>query len=163
MTIALTQTPVVERARARELGVIIQSTEEALRGAPTRSLRRLARGQRGVTLLEVLIVVAILSLVAAGVGIAAFKYGEKAKIHLAETNGREIRRAVKTWWFEHDSAACPTIEALVADGTLERDGARNDPWGSPWRIECHEEEVTVSSNGGDRTQNTADDIRVPPT
>jgi general secretion pathway protein G len=122
-----------------------------------------ARATRGVTLFEVLIVVAILALVASGVGIAAFKYWISAQQRTAETSARALRSAAKTWWLHNDSGACPRVEQLLSDGTLDSDSPRRDPWGGEWRLECSGDEVTVISNGRDRELGTSDDIRVPPT
>ncbi len=121
----------------------------------------LRRRARGVTLFEVLIVVAILALVAAGVGISALTEAEKAKRRLAESDAHEIRKAARLWWADHEVSACPSLEALLRDKILERDGARHDPWGGEYRIECADEEVTVTSSGRDRKLGTEDDVRVP--
>ena len=118
---------------------------------------------RGVTLFEVLIVVAIIALISAGVGIAAIKYFGDAQDRNAETNARAIRAAVKTWWIDHDRTECPGVDELIAAGTLDRDTTRRDPWGESWRVECADNDVAVVSLGRDRRLGTADDIRIPPT
>ncbi len=126
------------------------------------SRRWRAQGFRGVTLFEVLIVVAILALVAGSVGAAAITYLDRAKQRTAESNARAIRASLKTWWIEHDRNECPGVEDLIAEGGLDRDSPRNDPWGEVWRVECSEQDATVISAGRDRKLGTADDIRVPP-
>ena len=130
---------------------------------PAAPQRRRRSAVRGVTLFEVLIVVAILALVASGVGIAAFGEFGNARDKLAATNARSLRSVVKTWWVSHDSATCPRIEDLRADGALDKDSPARDPWGGPWQIECANEDVTIISNGKDRKHDTEDDIRIPPT
>ena len=120
------------------------------------------RRARGVTLVEVLIVVAIMALVAGGVGVAALKYWGDAQNKTTEANARAIRGAVKAWWIDHDRGECPHIDALVSAGTLDRDSPRFDAWGESWRVECAEGDVTVLSAGPDRQSGTPDDIRVPP-
>lgn len=119
-------------------------------------------GARGVTLFEVLIVVAILALVAGGVGAAAITYLDRAKQRMAESNARAIRASVKTWWIEHAPDECPAVDALITSGALDRDSPRSDPWGEAWRVECSDREATVTSAGRDRKLGTADDIRIPP-
>ena len=119
--------------------------------------------ERGVTLVEVLIVVAIIALVSAGVAVAAWKFMGPAKDKTAASSARTVRGAVKTWWLEHDASACPSVKQLVDDQVLDKDNAQLDPWGKPWRIECADNDVTVYSDGNDRIAGTADDIRVPPT
>ena len=128
--------------------------------APTTVRGRFARG---VTLFEVLIVVAIMALIASGVGVAVFKYWIDTQHKTAQTSARILRGAVKTWWITHDPGTCPGVEQLFSDGVLDADSARRDPWGGQWRIECAGDEVTVVSSGRDRMLGTEDDIRVPPT
>jgi general secretion pathway protein G len=118
--------------------------------------------RRGVTLFEVLIVVAIIALVSAGVAVVATRFWIKAQYDMAATNARKIRLAVPLWWTEHDPSSCPEIGQLVSDGVLDQDSPAKDPWGTPWRIECSDQKVTVSSNGRDKVAGTNDDIRVPP-
>ena len=118
--------------------------------------------QRGVTLVEVLIVLAIMALVAGVVGVAALKYWGKAQNETTEANARAIRGAVKAWWIDHDPGACPQLEELVSSGTMDRDSPRRDAWGESWRVECSEGDVTVLSSGPDRQLGTPDDIRISP-
>jgi hypothetical protein len=113
-------------------------------------------------LFEVLIVVAIIALVSAGVGVSVMKPWIGAQTKTTESNARAIRGAVKAWWIEHEVERCPSVEDLLATGTLDRDSPRQDAWGEAWHIECRDHEVTVSSSGRDRRLGTPDDIRVPP-
>ncbi|HEY4103234.1 MAG TPA: prepilin-type N-terminal cleavage/methylation domain-containing protein [Polyangiaceae bacterium] len=131
---------------------------------PTQSIPRIRRHRRarGVTLIEVLIVVAILAMVSAGVGISAYRYHLEAQLRMARTNARDLRNTVKAWWLTHDSTSCPSVAQLVRDGALDKDSPPKDPWGGDWAIECAEDDVTISSKGRDRRAGTEDDIRVPP-
>ncbi len=112
-------------------------------------------------LLEVLIVVAITSLIAGGVGVAAYEYFGKAKVTAATTSARSLRGSVKHWRSQAGETRCPTMSDLLSSGDLDEDSARVDPWGRPWRIDCEGARVAVGSDGPDRTENTGDDIRVP--
>jgi len=114
-------------------------------------------------LVEVLITVAIIALVSASIGLAAWKFFGPAQDKTAATNAREIRHGVKAWWGLHDPSECPTMQQLVRDEVLDKDdNAGNDPWGKPWRIECSGNDVTIYSDGRDRKPDTSDDIRIPP-
>ena len=101
-------------------------------------------------MVEVLIVVAIIALVSAGVALAAFKFWCPSQDKSAASNARAIRGAVKAWWMEHDPSLCPSVQELVADQVLDKDNASKDPWGKPWRIECADSDVTIYSDGRDR-------------
>ncbi len=126
------------------------------------TIRTPRRPSRGVTLFEVLIVVAILALIASAVGIAAFDAWKRAQIEHATSNAREMRHAVKTFWVQRDATVCPDVERLLSDGLLERGSPKRDPWGGAWVIECDGEDATVVSAGPDRQRGTSDDIRAPP-
>ena len=129
---------------------------------PNTQSRSRARAQRGVSLFEVLIVIALMAMIASTVAIAVLNHSEHAKRHHAETAARTIRSAAKLWWLDHDSADCPKVEDLFRDGTLERGSSEKDPWGGAWSVQCSGQDVTVTSNGSDKLPGTADDIRVPP-
>jgi len=90
--------------------------------------RRARRQRRGVTLIEVLIVVAIMALVSAGVAVAALRYYAIAKERTARTDALAVREAVKAWWFMNESTACPTMTELVTAGVLDATSPSKDPW-----------------------------------
>ena len=149
----------IARIRARACGTLFAFG----RGMRKRVVRGARIGRaRGVTLFEVLIVVAIIALISAGVALAAIKFFDSSRVRTAATNARTIRGAVKTWWIEHDQAECPGVDELIRAGTLDRDSTRVDPWGETWRVECAERDVTVISTGPDRKPGTPDDILIPP-
>jgi general secretion pathway protein G len=126
------------------------------------SIARHRRPSRGVTLVEILVVVAIMSLIAGAVGIGALRYWRQAEVKTAEINARSLRGAVKIWWVTAGSIECPTVSQLRADRALDADTPTTDPWGGAWRIECTDDEASVSSDGPDRTPGTEDDVRAPP-
>jgi hypothetical protein len=62
---------------------------------------------------------------------------------------------------DRGTPGCPTLSQLVHDKQLESSSRFDDPWGGRFRIECGDEEVSVSSPGRDGKPGTDDDIRVP--
>ncbi len=114
---------------------------------------------RGVTLVEVMITVSILTLVAGGATMLAFERYEEAKLKAAKMNAYELRRAVLHYLIE--GTGCPDVHTLVERGVLDRASDRKDPWGSPFTVTCPEGDVMVASPGPDRAEWTADDILVP--
>ncbi len=117
--------------------------------------------QRGVTLIEVLIVVAILSLIAAGIAVAAYQQYEEAKKTHTRTMVRTLRRAVQGYRTLKGVAICPSFLELVEVGAVDEDSPVADPWGSPWEVECSGARVVVRSLGPDTTSETEDDIVAP--
>jgi general secretion pathway protein G len=124
-----------------------------------RALRK--RGTRGVTLVEVLIVVAIIAMVASGVAVFALPKYKEAQIKQAETGARVIRMAVQQWQAANNETSCPTISQLVQEKHLDQGQNNNDPWNQPYTLSCSEDDVTVLSNGPDKKKGTKDDIMVP--
>src|SRR5258706_8088609 len=126
------------------------------------SSRRAARAlARGVTLVEVLIVVAIMSLIATTVVVAVIPKFQKAQEDTALNSAREIRNAVVRWRATRGGDACPTVAQLVSDKEIDTASKTDDPWGSAFKITCSEDEVTVSSLGRDKKEGTKDDLSVP--
>lgn len=115
---------------------------------------------RGVTLVEVLIVVAILSLIAGGVAIFAIPKFQQAQKDTAKTDCKTLVSVIETYKLNHvgTGAACPTLEDLKNDKALKGDQSVNDPWGKPYKIVCTGEDFGVTSPGPDGKEGTEDDI-----
>jgi general secretion pathway protein G len=119
------------------------------------------RYQRGVTLIEVMIVVVILGLIAGGVAVAVFPKLKKAQVDTTTTSARALRSVAETWRSEHASDQCPTPQVLMNDHAIDSASKITDAWDDPFTIICQEDETIVTSPGPDKKENTADDIRVP--
>lgn len=120
-----------------------------------------ARRQRGVTLFEVLIVVAILAMVGGGVAAFALPKYQQAQKTSAESGARVVRTAIQQWQAANNETVCPTISQLVQEKHLDSGTSTNDPWGQPFMLVCADDEVTVLSSGPDKKKGTKDDISVP--
>ena len=130
--------------------------------SPADRLRRVRRSlERGVTLVEVLIVVAIIAMVASGVAVFALPRYKEAQIKSAETGARVIRGAIQNWQRINNESTCPTISQLVQEKQLDSASNTADPWGEQYQLSCTDDDVIVGSNGPDKKKGTPDDIRVP--
>ena len=114
---------------------------------------------RGVTLVEVLIVVSIMAVISGAAALFAVPMFKEAKIKTAATGCQTVKQAAELY-MSMDAAgdACPTIQDLVGNKRLEA-SKTDDPWGMPYKINCAEGEIHVSSSGNDRKDGTPDDIR----
>jgi general secretion pathway protein G len=128
------------------------------------ALRRAAAARRrtaGVTLVEVLIVVAIMALLASGVTFAILPKYKEAQVSTARTSAQVMRRAVQDWQRVNNEVTCPTVSQLVEGRHIDSGADLDDPWGQPWRLTCTDDEAFVQSNGPDKKEGTPDDISVP--
>ena len=128
----------------------------------SRKWTRAARAaNRGVTLIEILIVLAIVGLLATGVGLVIIpKYAEAQK-KTAKLDAIEIHRIADQYRAEHTGEQCPTVELLREKKQISVTSKITDPWETPYKIFCGDEDISVLSFGPDKKENTADDIRVP--
>ena len=120
-------------------------------------LLKLAR-QRGVTLVEVLIVVAIMALIAGGVGFMVIPKFRGAQIDAARTDCLEIRKVAIQYRALKNAGECPTVQELISEKELDAEGGAVDPWDEPYTIACEGDDVAVFSTGPDKQQGTEDDI-----
>lgn len=128
-----------------------------------RRLRRLAAQRRGVTLVEVLIVVAIMALIAGGVSFMILPKYRQAQIDTANTTARTIRQAATMWRsLKGGAGECPSVSRLIEDKEIDPSSTTEDPWGSPFTVTCTSDDVTVSSPGPDGKDGSKDDISVGP-
>jgi general secretion pathway protein G len=122
---------------------------------------RVKRARRGVTLVEVLIVVAIIAMVAGGVAVFALPRFRESQVKNAETGARIVRTAVQQWQAANNESTCPTISQLVQEKQLDPGQSTKDSWNMDYTISCVDDEVIVASNGPDKKKGTKDDIVVP--
>ena len=122
---------------------------------PEHRTRRVARG---FTLLEIIVVLAIIGLIVSVVGTAVYKHWQEARLRIARIQVRNVMHTVEQYVIAHD--ACPTLEQLVNEDYLRQ--LPKDPWGSPLTLRCpgqHKKDpADVVSPGPDREVGTGDDI-----
>ena len=106
-------------------------------------MARHARAQRGMTLIEIMIVIIIMALAATGVPLGAMRQLDKAKIKDARMGACTIANAARLYIAEYNQ--CPTIEQVKEE--LERSARTTDPWDNDYVIECQGREPIVFSQG----------------
>jgi len=130
-----------------------------------RMAKRLGRAHRGMTLLEIMIVLAILALVMGlVVGPRVMRLFGKSKVSIAWLTATKLaNESYGEWAQTHSNKACPDkIDDLTAN--MNQDD-KNDPWGNPYKMLCGPSMppgvkggIAIMSNGADGKEGTPDDI-----
>jgi general secretion pathway protein G len=149
--------------RVRDMGRALNRAGRALARAARGSGQSKINARRraaGVTLVEVLVVVAIMAMLATGVGLYVLPKFRQTQIDTARNNAHSLRKAVESWQLSNTSE-CPTVSELIESKEIDSASNPDDPWGQEFQITCADDEVTVTSSGPDAKKGTEDDIQVP--
>jgi general secretion pathway protein G len=113
---------------------------------------------RGFTLLEILVVIALISLLTTGVAVGALTMLENAEKKQAKTDTASLASVAEAFVIAHDDQSCPTPEHLSRDGLLSHRSKIEDPWGTPYQIQCEPSYAVARSAGPDGAFHTGDDV-----
>jgi general secretion pathway protein G len=116
---------------------------------------------RGVTLIEILIVLAIVGMIAGGVAVYAVPKFKESQVKSAKISAQDLQSLADGWRADNGND-CPTPQRLKTEKQMSAGSSLNDPWGAPWKITCDGENTTVISFGPDKKEGTPDDIHFPP-
>jgi len=122
-------------------------------------IRRAAlRSSLGMTLIEIMVVVAIASMIMGGVGLVAFQKYKQAQESTAKKDTIQIQQSVEMYMLQKKNKCPKTLQDLRAAGAITR--VIKDPWGAEYEIKCPGEHgtVDVTSPGPDGELGTDDDI-----
>jgi len=123
---------------------------------------------RGMTLIEIMVVLVILGMIAAAVAVNVVNQQQKAEVRTAKTDVQHIAsQGVDA--FRVMKGRYPTTEEglriLIQEGFLKAnnaDGSLKDPWGHEYVYlypgQAHPDGYDVKSNGPDGQPGTPDDI-----
>jgi prepilin-type N-terminal cleavage/methylation domain-containing protein len=126
----------------------------------------IARGQRGMTLLEIMIVLAILALVMGlVVGPRVMRMFSKSKDDIAALTVKKYAyEAFGEWAQAHPDKQCPDKLEDLSQYMDSKD--TKDPWGNPYKMFCGQNlpagakaGLAVMSSGPDGKDGTEDDVK----
>ena len=110
-----------------------------------------------MTLIEIMVVTLIIALMSGGIAVAAIKYFEGVKKDIAKTDVKTLKTAVGVYALR-GGERCPSLESLLEEEIIESDTRLEDPWKTPFVIDCEGPRPTVFSAGPDKEAGTEDDI-----
>src|SRR5678816_1944456 len=88
---------------------------------------------RGVTLIEILIVLAIVGLIAGGIAVYAIPKFQQAQKDSTKTSAMALHQVAESWRLMHTSE-CPTADRLKAEKELSAASKTTDAWEGPFKI-----------------------------
>jgi general secretion pathway protein G len=112
---------------------------------------------RGMSLIEILVVLAIIALISSGIAIYAMKVYEPAKQDVAASEIAELFKAAEMYRLR--KGECPkSAHELLSLGLITK--VKADPWGSDYVFTCPGEhaDLDIASPGKDRELGTDDDV-----
>jgi general secretion pathway protein G len=125
------------------------------------SAKRARSASRGLTLVEMMVVIALIGVLTAAIAIGVLQAQKRASIGAAQTACNTVRGATIQWRAVHPGDDCPTVEQLKKEKFLDTGFNLKDPWNSLYKLGCDADEITCTSAGPDRKEGTEDDIHVP--
>ena len=115
------------------------------------------RRRRGMTLIEIMVVITILGLIAAAVGVAVIPQLNAAKVDRAKLDMGNIQNALKLYYAKKGNYpdTATGLKALVDVRAL--DAVPKDPWGNDFMYLNEGGKPVIISYGADGTQGGEDD------
>lgn len=124
---------------------------------------RAAKLQRGMTLIEIMVVVLIMGLIMGTVGYAVFRYLRRSEIKTTKMKVQRVLDAVQEYMADPDSGHqgnCVTDLKVLVPERVKKDMLK-DAWNQPLRITCAGERICVYSVGRNKSDENGggDDIK----
>lgn len=124
-------------------------------------VRRVGGNQLGMTLIEIMVVVAIIGLLMGTVGVVAYGRYKKAQVVNTKQIIKNIETAVETFMMDNNGECPKDLKDLYTQKIINKEP--KDAWGQPLIFKCpgehNKESSDVASKGPDKREGTQDDIK----
>ncbi len=120
------------------------------------------RGQKGMTLIEIMVVIAIIGIVMSAVGYGVMNYLAEAKVDAARVTAEKLASVLEMYYARHDEYPSNLAELTKKSGKSKRSALKTsdlkDPWKKAWIYSVDGDSFKLCSPGPDKKQGTDDDI-----
>jgi len=131
----------------------------------TKAVRAASQAKRqadqGMTMLEIMIVLAIIGLVMSVVGVGVFSNWKKAQVKVARVAVNEIAQKTIQFMTDNNNECPKSVDDLVAQKYMPK--KQKDPWNHDFILRCpgtvNVDGIDVVSLGPDGQEGTPDDIK----
>jgi general secretion pathway protein G len=115
----------------------------------------------GMTLMEIMIVFALIALIMGAVGVGAFSQFKKGQMKTARIQVNEIMQKGQQFMMDNNNECPKTLDDLVAQKYMTK--KPKDPWNKEYILRCpgqiNTDGIDVISVGPDGQEGTADDVK----
>ena len=122
---------------------------------------RRARRSRGMTLVEIMVVVAIIGMIMGAVAVGAMSTYDRAKVKNTRMIIHTVQEALVHYATDNTDACPKALTELVSQKYLSKEP--KDDWGQPLLFVCpgqhNPDGADIVSKGKDKAEGTTDDIR----
>ena len=121
-----------------------------------------ARGARGMTLIEIMVVIAIIGIVMSAIGFGVTRYFAQAKVDACKAQLANIANNLEMYLYEHDEYP-GNLEELTKkekgrkDAIFKKEQIK-DPWKKKLVYSTEGDAFKLCSGGPDKKEGTDDDI-----
>jgi general secretion pathway protein G len=116
--------------------------------------------QRGMTLIEIMVVIAIIGVLATSIGFAVVNWLKSSKVEAASVQLNTISQALDGYYAKSKPNEYPgdIQDLLEGDNPLLKEEALNDPWGTLVIYSPDGDDYELCSAGPDKKSGGGDDI-----
>jgi general secretion pathway protein G len=126
----------------------------------TRAYARLAADQRGMTLIEIMVVIAIIGILSTAIGFGVTNWLAQSKDAVAKMTLDKVSQGLDAFYTFESEYPNSLEDLTTGKNPLLKDKDLKDPWKSEliYRYPGNDGEYDLCSKGSDKRENTDDDI-----